>query len=72
MNKKVESNPYWSRTDNGVLVNSNISEYQNYLKRRQMEESKDAKIASLSETINNMSRQIDELKKLVLKSIEDN
>lgn len=71
MNRKVEADPHWSRDEKGVLVNSNISDYQNYIKRKSAAESKDAKIASLSATINNMSQQIEELKKLVLKSIKD-
>lgn len=65
MNLTVKEKPDWSRTDSGTLVNSNFNDYQQYLQRKKIAESKDAQIGSLQSTINNMQGKIDKLEELI-------
>ena len=68
---KVKEHQDWSRNQSGVLVNANINEYKTFIKKRQVIESKDEQIAALNTNINNIGEELQTLKELVYKLIQE-
>ena len=55
---KVQDYPNWVRNPDGTLVNTNLSEYQSYLKKKQVKQAEAERIDSLESKINNIEEQL--------------
>lgn len=65
------SNLYRDLNTNAI-INSNSSEYHEYLKNRNIRENNDSKIKNLESKIDDLTDQFSQIKTLLIKLTEDN
>ncbi len=65
------SNLYRDLNTNAI-INSNSSEYNEYLKNRNIRENNDSKIRNLESKIDDLTDQFSQIKTLLIKLTEDN
>ena len=72
---KVEGNPSLVReVSSGAIINNNYSEYDNYMKNRQIALARKTQLEQNTDEINNIKQDINEIKQmlqLLIKTKED-
>lgn len=53
------------------IINTNVSEYENYLKMKQIKEKESQKIQNIENDLSNLKNDIDEIKNLLRKLAND-
>ena len=57
----VQDQPNWFRDESGAIVNSDTTEYQNFLKRKDAVEAKSNEIVSMKNQINTLNNSVENL-----------
>jgi alpha-galactosidase len=65
MIEKVKDHPDWIRSEEGMLVNTNLKQYQAYLQKKKVADTQQSQINALKTDINNLNSKMDQILSLL-------